>query len=121
VFTARNFDMTIIDHVEARDIGNYAIPTYYWNYAGTSQVATLLAEGDASPTQVGQTAKYTQVLQMITAAAVNAWLYNPDQITVADKDVLGLPGSGLTESFNLMYASISGTLSSTARQQGFAG
>jgi peptide/nickel transport system substrate-binding protein len=120
VFTARNFDMTIIDHVEARDIGNYEIPTYYWNYAKTSQVAALLAAGDAAPTQAGQTAKYTQVLQMITADAANAWLYNPDQITVAAKDVAGLPGSGLTESFDLAYASIGGTVPAQAQAQGFA-
>ena len=120
VFTARNFDMTIIDHVEARDIGNYAIPTYYWNYAKTAQVGALLNAGDAAPTQAGQTAKYTQVLQLITADAANAWLYNPDQITVAQKNVVGLPGSGLTESFNLMYASIGGTLPAAAQQQGFA-
>jgi peptide/nickel transport system substrate-binding protein len=120
VFTARNFDMTIIDHVEARDIGNYAIPAYYWNYAKTSQVAAMLAAGNAAPTQAGQSAKYTQVLQMITADAVNAWLYNPDAITVAAKDVVGLPGTGLTESFNLMYASLGGTLPAAAQQQGFA-
>jgi peptide/nickel transport system substrate-binding protein len=120
VFEARNFDMTIIDHVEARDIGNYAIPTYYWSFAKTSQVAALLNAGDAAPTQAGQIAKYTQVLQLITADAVNAWLYNPDQITVAAKDVTGLPGSGLTESFNLAYASIGGTLPAAAQAQGFA-
>jgi peptide/nickel transport system substrate-binding protein len=121
VFTARNFDMTIIDHVEARDIGNYAIPDYYWNYGKTSQVAALLAAGDAAPTQAGQVAKYTQVLQMITADAVNAWLYNPDQITVAAKDVVGLPGSGQSESFNLQYLSIGGTLPAQGQQQGFSG
>ena len=121
VFTNHNFDMTIVDHVEARDIGNYAIPTYYWQYNKTSQVAKLLAAGDAAPTQAGQVAKYTQVLKMITADAVNCWLYNPDQITVAKSNIVGLPATGLTESFNLMYASIGGTLSSQAKAQGFAG
>lgn len=121
VFTHHNFQMTIVDHVEARDIGNYAIPTYYWDYNKTTQVGALLAAGDAASTPAGQVAKYTQVLNMITADAVNCWLYNPDQITVAKKNIVGLPGSGLTESFNLMYASIGGTLSSQAKAQGFAG
>ena len=120
VFTAGDFDMTIIEHVEARDIGNYAIPTYYWNYAKTSKVAALLAAGNAAPTQQGQNAKYSQVLQMITADAVNVWLYNPDAIIVAAKDVVGLPKTGLTESFNLMHASIGGTVPSAAQEQGFA-
>lgn len=123
VFTNHNFDMTIVDHVEARDIGNYANSKYYWDYPAskTAKVAALLAAGDAAPTQAGMTAKYTQVLKMITADAVNCWLYNPDQITVAKSNIVGLPGTGLTESFNLMYASIGGTLSSQAKAQGFAG
>lgn len=121
VFTGHNYDMTIVDHVEARDISNYATKGYYWDYPKTSQVAALLAAGDAAPAQAVELAKYRHVLNMITTDAVNCWLYNPDQITVAKTDVVGLPGSGLTESFNLMYASLGGTLSSQAKSEGFAG
>lgn len=119
VFTAKNFDMTIIDHVEARDVANYATPTYYWNYPDTSQVASLLAAGNASVNPSGEVQKYTQVLKMITGSAVNAWLYNPDNIAVAKPNVTGLPGGGHAESFNLMYASLGGKLPAAAKAEGF--
>ena len=51
MFTNRSFDLTIIDHVEARDIANYANAKYYWGYAGSNDVARLLAAGDSAPTQ----------------------------------------------------------------------
>lgn len=120
VFTARNFQMTIIDHVEARDVSNYSNPAYYWNFGKTSQVGTLLAAGDAAPTQAGEVAKYSQVLQMITADAVNVWLYNPDAVTVVKKGIAGLPVGAQAESFNLQYVT-TGAVPAQARAEGFSG
>ena len=31
-FTNKNYDLTIISHVEPFDLGNYAKPGYYWGY-----------------------------------------------------------------------------------------
>ncbi|HEX4833790.1 MAG TPA: ABC transporter substrate-binding protein [Trebonia sp.] len=120
VFTAKNFDMTIIDHVEARDVANYATSSYYWNYAKTAQVSALLNAGNAAASQSGQVAKYAQALQMITGDAVNAWLYNPDSITVAKAGIKGLPTSGHTESYNLAYVT-AGSVPAAATAQGFSG
>ena len=32
VYGNKNYDMTIISHVEPFDLGNFAKPDYYWNY-----------------------------------------------------------------------------------------
>jgi peptide/nickel transport system substrate-binding protein len=120
VFTSKNFDMTIIDHVEARDVANYATPTYYWDYAKTSQVGSMLAAGDAAASTSGEVAKYEQVLNLITSDAVNVWLYNPDAITVVKSGIAGLPASGQSESFNLEYVTGGGTVPATATAQGFS-
>ena len=32
VFTNKDYDMTVVLHVEPRDIDNYANPDYYWQY-----------------------------------------------------------------------------------------
>ncbi len=119
VFGGKNFDMTIIDHVEARDVANYATPGYYWGYAGAAQAESLLNAGNAAPTQAGQVAKYAEVLKMITGDAVNVWLYNPDAITVVKAGIKGLPTSGHSESFNLAYAT-TGTVPALAVAQGFS-
>ncbi len=120
VFTGKNFDMTIIDHVEARDIANYATASYYWNYAKTSQVGSLLVAGDTAASPAAQQAKYAQALQMITGDAVNVWLYNPDQITVVKSGIVGVPTSGQSESFNLEYIAPGGTVPAAAQAQGFS-
>jgi hypothetical protein len=39
---------------------------------------------------------------------------------VAKSDVAGIPGSGLTESFDLSHVSIGGKLSATALAQGYS-
>ena len=38
---------------------------------------------------------------------------------LAAKDVVGLPSGAVAESFNLSFASIGGTLSATAKSEGF--
>jgi peptide/nickel transport system substrate-binding protein len=119
VFTNHDFQLTIVDHVEPRDIGNYANCKYYWQFAGCEQVARMLSSAQSATSQAGMVSGYQQVLHLITAQAVNAWLYNPDQVTVAAHNIVGLPGSGLTESFNVQYLSVGGSLPSTAMSQGF--
>jgi peptide/nickel transport system substrate-binding protein len=120
VFTHSNYDLTVVNHVEARDIGNYGNPDYYWKYAKSATVAKLLAQANAATSPTQEKADYHKVLTMITSDAVNDWLYNPDQLTVAKSNVVGLPGSGLTESFDLRHASIGGKLSAQAAAQGYA-
>ncbi|MGH2908714.1 MAG: ABC transporter substrate-binding protein [Solirubrobacteraceae bacterium] len=120
VFTNHSYQLTIVDHVETRDIANYGNPAYYWNYAGAKTVARLEAEGDAAPSQSQWVAKYKQVVHMITGDAVNAWLYDPDQVTIAAKNVVGLPATGRAESFDLGHVRIGGLLPSSLTSEGYA-
>jgi peptide/nickel transport system substrate-binding protein len=121
VFSNHNFDLTIVDHVEARDIANYANAKYYWQYAGSDAVAKLLTAANAAPTQGASTATYKAIVRKITTDAVNAWLYVPEAVTIAQRGVNGLPVSGRTESFYLGYASFGQQPSAAARQQGYGG
>jgi peptide/nickel transport system substrate-binding protein len=120
VFEASSFSLTIIDHVEARDIANYANCSYYWKYAGCTSAATMLDTATEATTTSAENAGFQALIRKINAEAVNDWLYNPDQVTVAKSDVAGIPGSGLTESFDLSHVSIGGKLSATAKAQGYA-
>jgi peptide/nickel transport system substrate-binding protein len=119
VFEAGDFETTIIDHAEGRDIGNYGTPGYYWHYAGTAEVAKELAAADAAPTQAQWIAGYRQVLRQITADAVNDWLYIIPNLTIAQKDVVGLPSTAYTEAFNLTYVGIGGTIPASAKALGY--
>ncbi len=119
VFEAGDFETTIIDHAEGRDIGNYGTPGYYWHYAGTAEVAKELAAANAAPTKAQWIAGYRQVLRQITADAVNDWLYIIPDLTVAQKDVVGLPSTAYTEAFNLTYVGIGGSIPASAKALGY--
>jgi peptide/nickel transport system substrate-binding protein len=121
VFTNHSFDLTIIDHVEARDIANYANAKYYWQYAGSNDVAKTLAAANSAPTQAAANARTKTIVTKITRDAVNDWLYVPDQVTIAQKGVNGLPIGGRTESFYVGYASFGQQPSAAARAQGYHG
>ena len=43
VFVNHDYDLTVVLHVEARDIGDYADPEYYWQYDSPG-VQDLLAQ-----------------------------------------------------------------------------
>lgn len=120
VFTDHNYQLTIIDQVEARDIGEYGNCAYYFNYAGCKQVGKMMNIATAATTTKKEVAEFRAIVRKISADAANNWLYNPDQLTVAKKDIVGLPGSGLTESFNLSYVSVGGSLSKQVASEGFA-
>ncbi|SHE96374.1 peptide/nickel transport system substrate-binding protein [Ferrithrix thermotolerans DSM 19514] len=119
VFESGDFQATVIDHAEARDIGNYATPGYYWHYRGTSEVAKMIGDANQAPTQAQWIAGYQAVLHKITNAAVNDWLYILPQITVTSSNVTGVPHSGYSESFNLAYLGIGGSTSTQAKAMGF--
>jgi peptide/nickel transport system substrate-binding protein len=119
VFTNKSYGLTIIDHVETRDIANYGNPAYYWNYAGSKQVAALEAAGDAAPTQAQWIAKYKQVVHKITDDAVNDWLYDPSQVTIAQTGWIGLPDTGRAESFDLAHVQMGGSIASSVSSEGY--
>ncbi len=112
--------MTIIDHAEARDVGNYANTKYYWHFADAAQVAKQLASANAAPTKQGWIAGMHKILKEITADAVNVWLYVLPVMEVHDKGIIGLPKYGYSESFDLTHVSYGGKLAKNLIKEGYS-
>jgi peptide/nickel transport system substrate-binding protein len=100
VFTKRNFDLTIINHVEPRDIGNYGNPKYYWGY-DNPQATSLLRQADAEQNPARRNDLYAQVQRQITSDAVNAWLMSPNSLAVIRSNLRGYPKSRVAPSIYL--------------------
>jgi peptide/nickel transport system substrate-binding protein len=101
VFTNFDYDMSIVAHVEPRDLAQYGNPDYYWGN-DSPQVAPLLAEADAEPDEDVRNDLYGQVLDQITEVAADNWLFVLPALSVTKKGVTGykidLPSSlDLTE------------------------
>ena len=89
VYNNKNYDMTIISHVEPFDLGNYVKPNYYWQYESplfTETYTKMRATGNPQ-----ERAKQIGDLQRMLASDVaNVFLYQPQWITVANSKLKGL-------------------------------
>src|SRR3954471_24995218 len=95
VFTKGDYDLTIVAHVEARDINLYSNPKYYWHY-DSPKVQDLLKQADAAPTEAASNDLYKQVQEQINADAVNDWLFLLPRLSVIRKGITGYPKGGYT-------------------------
>src|SRR3984885_7209187 len=89
VYTGKNFDLTIISHVEPLDIGIYANPGYYFQY-DNQDFRDIIAKLNAAP-DLDTYKKYMGDAQRKLADdSVNAFLFQLPQVTVADAKLNGL-------------------------------
>ncbi len=97
---AQDYDLTIINHVEERDIGNYADPKYYWHY-NNPQVADWLKQADAQPDEGKRKDLYAQVQRQLADDAANLWVYAANQLLVLKSTLQGCQMPGISPSLYL--------------------
>ena len=98
VFQERDFEATLQEHVNDRDVVWYGNPDFYWGY-DDAQVQQWVAEAEQAATTEEQTALLKQVGEKIAADAASVWLYLYPQIVVASSDLSGYPVNGLNSQF----------------------
>ncbi|HEX3816161.1 MAG TPA: ABC transporter substrate-binding protein [Mycobacteriales bacterium] len=102
VFTKADYDMSIVSHVEPRDIVQYGNPSYYWRYR-SPQVTRWLAEADAgSPQQ--QITIMRRVARQISDDAASDWLFLLPNLMVERTGVTGIPVNAVSLSFDVTAA-----------------
>ena len=89
VYTNKNYDLTIISHVEPFDLGNFAKPGYYWGYE-SPKFSDLYNQINNAPRAADRAKLLGEAQQLLAADAVHAFLYQPQWITVAQKGLRGL-------------------------------
>ncbi|MCL2316107.1 MAG: ABC transporter substrate-binding protein, partial [Actinomycetia bacterium] len=99
VFTQGDYDMTIVDHAEPRDIVNWADPSYYWHY-DNPQFQQLISQADqASPAD--QVTLMQQAAQILSDDAAGSFLWLMPNLIVATPDLTGLPANQVGYSFDV--------------------
>ncbi len=88
-YGAKNYDLTIISHVEPFDLGNFAKPGYYWNYE-SAKFNTLYTQYKTSPRAADRLKLVGDLQKLIADDSVHGFLYQPQWVTVANKRVKGL-------------------------------
>jgi peptide/nickel transport system substrate-binding protein len=89
VYGQKDYDMTIISHVEPFDFGNFAKPDYYWNYQSEAFNALFASINQtADPEQRAR--QLAEAQRLVASDAVSAYLYQPQWITVGSSKLKGV-------------------------------
>ena len=98
VYKAHDFQATLQEHVNHRDIVFYGNPNFYWGY-DNQQVVKLIADSETAPSEAEQTRALTEANRLIAEDAASSWLYLYPQIVVSAAGVTGYPVNGLNAQF----------------------
>ncbi|MCL1962193.1 MAG: ABC transporter substrate-binding protein [Desulfovibrionaceae bacterium] len=85
----RNYDLTLISHVEPFDLGNFARPDYYWGY-DNPQFNALYDRIKTTADNATRNQLLGEAQKMLADDAALAWLYQPQWVTAAKQGVRGL-------------------------------
>ncbi len=89
VYKDKNYDLTIISHVEPLDIGIYANPNYYFQYDSPAFQA-IYAKVTSAPNLEAFKAALAEAQKKLAEDSVNAFLFQLPNVTVADAKLKGL-------------------------------
>lgn len=98
IYKAHDFQATLQEHVNHRDIVFYGNPDFYWGYNNPA-VVDLIKQAEASTTTDAQTEKLKEANRIIAEDAASNWIYLYPQIVVSAKSVTGYPVNGLNSQF----------------------
>lgn len=90
VYGNKEYDLTLVLHVEPRDVPNYANPDYYWNY-DSPRVQELVADAQTAESQDEYVDLMGQAARQIAEDAPTVVLLIWNDIVVAHPNVAGYP------------------------------
>lgn len=85
----KQYDLTMISHVEPFDLGNFAKPDYYWAY-DSQEFRDLYDKIKHTPNPTDRARLLGQAQRLLANDAVHGFLYQPQWVTVANKNLRGL-------------------------------
>jgi peptide/nickel transport system substrate-binding protein len=89
VWREADYDLTIIGHAEAWDIGNYANPKYYYRY-DSAKFQELFRKSEVTLEDKARREQYVAMQKMLVEDAPVVWLYMHPRLVVAKKGVTGI-------------------------------
>jgi peptide/nickel transport system substrate-binding protein len=100
VHTDKDFQLSLVDHAQARDLDNYTKPGYYFGY-DNQQVRQWYADARGAATDAERDALLKKVARQISADAAADWLLLVETTTVVRHGVYGVPQVETSNRFNL--------------------
>jgi peptide/nickel transport system substrate-binding protein len=113
VFTApadgspRTFDLSMVNHTETRDFGNWANPDYYFGY-DDPEVQQLYAQSLATTDTTEKAKDLAAAAKIVSEDAAGEWLYTATTITAIRDGVTGFPTNSTTTRLDLANLAVKG-------------
>ncbi|HEY4665032.1 MAG TPA: ABC transporter substrate-binding protein [Comamonas sp.] len=85
----KQYDLTMISHVEPFDLGNFAKSDYYWNY-DSQEFRDVFEKIKNSPKPTDRARLLGEAQRLLANDAVHGFLYQPQWVTIANKNLRGL-------------------------------
>jgi len=99
VFLGGDYDMTIVAHIEARDIVNFTNPDYYWHYDNPEFQAMITQADEASPAEF--ITDMQKAAKMLADDAAADWLFVFPNLIVAKAGITGIAQNATSLSFDV--------------------
>jgi len=106
VYTNKDYDLSFVLHVEARDFGNFANPDYYFNY-DNPEVQDLYARALATTDEDESADLLRQAARIVSEEHAADWLYLGNTITAVGQGVSGFPVNSINVRLNLTDVTVS--------------
>lgn len=104
VYTNKNFELSYVNHTEARDFENWANPEYYFNYDNPEVQA--LYQKSLSALDEAEAAQYlADASRLVVADAPAHWLSNGQSVVAVASGISGVPSTNVNERLNLSQLS----------------
>jgi len=100
VYTAHDYDLSIVDHAESRDFGSWANPKYYFGY-DNPQVQKLYQESQTATSESEAADKLKAAAKIVSEDAAAEWLFTSTSTTAVDDTVKGFPTDFTSARLNL--------------------
>ncbi|GAA2904970.1 peptide/nickel transport system substrate-binding protein [Microbacterium keratanolyticum] len=100
VYTNKDFELTMVLHVDPATITYYGNPGYYWSY-DNAEAQALVTDARQAATPEVRDEKLRAVAELVAKDAASDWLYSPQTVVVAGKDLTGFPVDRISNNFRV--------------------
>lgn len=102
VYKQRDYDMTVVAHVEPWDLSAFARSDYYWQYENT-QFSNLMKKADLAASDQEHVATLKEAAKLLADDAAADWLFLLPNIIITTTEVSGIAANGTGLSFDLTH------------------
>ncbi|MFF3371562.1 ABC transporter substrate-binding protein [Streptomyces sp. NPDC002680] len=100
VFTKHAYQLSLVDHAEARDLYNFANPDYYFGY-DNANVQKWYAAAQTAASDAERDALLKKAAKQVAQDAAADWLFVNQTLTVVRSGVTGVPVGFTSNRYNL--------------------